>query len=218
MVVSRRVAPTRPAHGNQPRAERTRALAIDVTARIVVTEGVAAASGRHIADEAGVTWGVIQYHFGDRDGLLMAVVDRGFGELLDALQSLPSPTPDVTTRDRVEAVVTAAWRAMSTPTARAANEILIGTRATRGAAATGHLRQLAKTFATVGRTIDRDLDPTQSAAIGEHLLTTLRGMVTTQLIMPRPVDTAKERRVLIDILTNYIDQHFAGNQRMETPS
>lgn len=107
---------------------------------------------------------------------------------------------------------------MSTPTARAANEILIGTRATRGAAATGHLKQLAKTFATVGRTIDLDLDPMHSAAIGEHLLTTLRGMVTTQLIMPSPVDTARERRVLIDILTSYIDQHFAANQRTESTS
>ena len=81
----RRVAPTRPAHGNQARAERTRAMAIDVTVQIVLKEGFAAATGRHIADAAGVTWGVIQYHFGDRDGLLMAVIDRGFGELLHAL-------------------------------------------------------------------------------------------------------------------------------------
>jgi AcrR family transcriptional regulator len=210
--MSRRVAPTRPAHGNQARAERTRALAIDVTVQIVLSEGIAAASGRHIADEAGVTWGVIQYHFGDRDGLLMAVVDQGFGELLDALKSLPPSTPDTTTRDRVNTVVTAAWQAMSSPTSRAATEILIGTRATRGAAATGHLRQLAKTFTTLGTMIDHDLDPTQSAAIGVHLLTTLRGMIATQLVMPKPVDTAKDRRVLVEILSSYIDQHHA-----ETP-
>jgi len=204
VVVSRRVAPTRPAHGNQARAERTRALAIDVTARIVLEEGFAAATGRHIAEEAGVTWGVIQYHFGDRDGLLMAVVDRGFGELLHALESLPAATPETTTRDRVDTVVTAAWRAMSSPTARAANEILIGTRATRGAEAAGHLRQLADVFTTMGRVIDNDLDPTQSAAIGEHLLTALRGMIATQLMMPKPVDTTNDRRVLVDLLSGYI--------------
>ncbi|MCV6987011.1 TetR/AcrR family transcriptional regulator [Mycobacterium shinjukuense] len=205
--MSRRVAPTRPAHGNQARAERTRALAIDVTVEIVLNEGIAAASGRHIADKAGVTWGVIQYHFGDRDGLLMAVVDQGFDELLDALGSLPPATPDTPTRDRVEAVVTAAWRATSSPTSRAANEILIGTRATRGAAAAGHLSRLAKTFTTLGETIGHDLDPTQSAAIGGHLLTALRGMIATQLIMPRPVDTADDRRVLVEILSGYLDRH-----------
>ena len=122
----------------------------------------------------------------------MAVVDRGFGELLRALESLPPATPETTTRDRVETVVTAAWEAMSSPTARAAGEILIGTRATRGAEAAGHVRQLAETIQrTLGRMIDNDLDPTQSAAIGEHMLTTLRGMIATQLIMPKAVDTTQ---------------------------
>jgi AcrR family transcriptional regulator len=203
-VQSRRIAPTRPAHGNQARAERTRALAIDVTVQIVLEEGFAAATGRHIAEQAGVTWGVIQYHFGDRDGLLMAVVDRGFGELLHALESLPPATPETTTRERVDTVVTAAWNAMAGATARAAGEILIGTRAARGAEAAGHLRQLAKTFTTLGRMIDNDLDPTQSAAVGDHMLTTLRGMIATQLVMPKAVDTTNDRRVLVDVLSSYI--------------
>jgi AcrR family transcriptional regulator len=202
--MSRQVAPTRPAHGNQARAERTRALAIDVTIRIVLTEGFAAATGRHIADEAGVTWGVIQYHFGDRDGLLMAVVDRGFGELLYALESLPPATPETKTRERVDAVVAAAWQAMSTPTARPASEIRVGTRATCGAKAAGHLRRLAETFTTLGSMIDNDLDPTQGAAIGEHILTTLRGTIATQLMMPKALDTNDDRRLLVELLTSYI--------------
>jgi AcrR family transcriptional regulator len=208
-----RAAPTRPAHGNQIRAERTRAAVIDVTVQIVVDEGIAAASGRHIADTAGVTWGVIQYHFGDRDGLLMAVVDQGFAELMDALESLAPPTPDIATRDRVQAVVTAAWQAMSSPTARAATEILIGTRATRGAVATGHIKYLATTFTSLGATIDRGIGPSQGTAIGEHLLTALRGMIANQLLVHRMVDTTQDRRVLVDILTTYIDQHHGANQR-----
>ncbi|OBI92726.1 TetR/AcrR family transcriptional regulator [Mycobacterium asiaticum] len=211
-MTTRRAAPTRPAHGNQVRAERTRAMVIDVTVRIVLSEGIAAASGRHIADSAGVTWGVIQYHFGDRDGLLMAVVDQGFDELLDALRSTAVAKEDTPTRDRVEAVVTSAWRAMSSPTARAATEILIGTRATRGTAATGHIKRLAKTFNTLGSAIDRNLSPNQSAAIGEHLLTTLRGMIANQLVMHRPVDTTKDRRLLVEILSCYID---TNQQRAE---
>ncbi|OBK92542.1 hypothetical protein A5645_01795 [Mycobacterium asiaticum] len=214
-MTTRRVAPTRPAHGNQVRAERTRAMVIDVTVQIVLSEGIAAASGRHIADSAGVTWGVIQYHFGDRDGLLMAVVDQGFDELLDALRSVPAATEGTPTRDRVEAVVTSAWRAMSSPTARAATEILIGTRATRGTVATGHIKRLAKTFNTLGAAIDRNLSPNQRAAIGEHLLTALRGMITNQLVMHRPVDTTKDRRLLVDILSCYID---TNQQRAEPDS
>ena len=69
------VTPRRPANGKQVRADRTRAMVIDETVRCVLEEGFGAASAKHITERAGVTWGVIQYHFGDRDGLLMAVVD-----------------------------------------------------------------------------------------------------------------------------------------------
>lgn len=205
-MVSGRAAPTRPAHGHQVRAQRTRAHVVDVTVQIVLSEGIAAASGRHIADTAGVSWGVIQYHFGDRDGLLMAVVERGYAELQEALQSLPPATEHTTTRERVEAAVTAAWTAMSSPTARAATEILTGTRATRGTTTTKHIRRLGKTFNTLISSIDRDLGPTRTAAIGELLLTTLRGMVANQLVMHRPVDTTKERQLLVDVVSSYLDR------------
>ncbi len=68
------VTPRRPANGKQVRADRTRATVIDETVRCVLEEGFGAASAKHITERAGVTWGVIQYHFGDRDGLLTATV------------------------------------------------------------------------------------------------------------------------------------------------
>ena len=82
------VTPRRPANGKQVRADRTRAMVIDETVRCVLEEGFGAASAKHITERAGVTWGVIQYHFGDRDGLLMAVVDCGFSELLAKLREV----------------------------------------------------------------------------------------------------------------------------------
>ena len=49
---------------------------IEETIRCIREEGFAAASTRHIIDRAGVSWGVIQYYFGDRDGLLTAVIEH----------------------------------------------------------------------------------------------------------------------------------------------
>lgn len=154
-----------------------------------------------------MTWGVIQYHFGDRDGLLMAVVDQGFAELLAALRAVPPPAPQTNTIQRVEQVVTAAWEAMSSATSRAAIEILIGTRATRGAAAAGHLNRLARTFTELGKAVGADLDATQSAALGNLLLTNLRGLVVTQLIMARQVDTSSDRSMLAQVISTYIEQN-----------
>ncbi|KUI37975.1 hypothetical protein AU197_09600 [Mycobacterium sp. IS-1590] len=197
-------APTRPSHGSQPRAERTRASILEEAVAHILEAGLAGANVKAIAQRAGVTWGVVQYHFGDREGLLAAVVDKGFDELATALAVSPSGrSGDV--RDRVRDVVETAWSAMSSPTSRAAIEILIGTRATPGSAARKQLSRLASTFAELAQSITDDLDATQSKAIGDLLLTNIRGLVTTQLIMPRQIDTATERRMLIDVLSTYID-------------
>ena len=92
------ITPRRPANGKQVRADRTRAMVIDETVSCVLEEGFGAASAKHITERAGVTWGVIQYHFGDRDGLLMAVVDSGFSELLAKLREV-EPILELATRD-----------------------------------------------------------------------------------------------------------------------
>src|SRR3954464_15243825 len=52
----------------------------------IVDEGYYRASSNRIAERAGVTWGVIQYHFGTREALLMAAFEHGMRELLELLQ------------------------------------------------------------------------------------------------------------------------------------
>src|ERR1700755_1346841 len=101
------VSPRRPVNGKQLRADRTRATVIDETVRCVIEEGFAAASANHITERAGVTWGVIQYHFGDRDGLMMAVVDRGFAELLERLNGMEPELGATSGHARAELVVNA---------------------------------------------------------------------------------------------------------------
>jgi AcrR family transcriptional regulator len=198
------VAPRRPANGSQLRADRTRALVIDETIRCILEEGFAAASAKHITERAGVTWGVVQYHFGDRDGLLMAVVDKGFGELLESLHELPLSTEN--TRDRTESIVTAAWEAFSSPTSMAALEILIATRSMRDTVASQHLTELGEAFAKLGRHIGEGLDVRHAAALGNMIWATLRGLVVAQLVIPEPLDTRRERRALVDMIAQYVDR------------
>jgi TetR/AcrR family transcriptional regulator, regulator of cefoperazone and chloramphenicol sensitivity len=196
------VAPRRPANGSQLRADRTRALVIDETIRCILEEGFAAASAKHITERAGVTWGVVQYHFGDRDGLLMAVVDKGFGELLESLRELPLGSEN--TRDRTESIVTAAWEAFSSPTSMAALEILIATRAMRDPDASGRRGELGRAFVKLGRHIGEGLNARHAAAIGNTIWATLRGLVVAQLVIHEPLDTRSERRALVDMITAYV--------------
>lgn len=206
-MASPRPAPRRPPGGAQERADRTRALAIEETVRCIVEEGYAAASARHIAERAGVTWGVIQYHFGDREALMMAVVDEGFAHLLKALGTHPDLSSKLTVRKKAERIVTTAWEAFSTPTSRAAIEILIATRASREPAATDHLADLATVLSQLGKQIGHGLQPSHRTAIGDLLWATLRGMVLAQMVVPTPIDTTRERRELVNVIVAYIERH-----------
>jgi AcrR family transcriptional regulator len=206
-VVTPSIAPRRPPGGSQQRADRTREAVLDETVRCVIDEGYAAASAKHIAERAGVTWGVVQYHFGDRDGLLMAVVDRGFTELLDSLRNLPPSSVAQTLRKRVELVVHAAWDVFSSPTSRASLEILIGTRAMRDKRATRHLVELQRAITDLSRDIAEGLDSPHAAAVGDLIWATMRGLVISQLVMAGPLDTSRELSALVDVICAYLDRH-----------
>jgi AcrR family transcriptional regulator len=197
-------APRRPATGRQARAERTREIVIDETVQCILEEGFVPPSVRHITGRAGVTWGVVQYHFGDLDGLLMAVVDKGFGELTEALGELPDLDPRWTIDRRTTAVVDTVWEAFSSPVSMAALEILIATRGVRDAAANTHLSNLMDRLTTLGRHLGEDLSAPNAAQVGNLIWATLRGLVVAQMVWPTPVDTTRDRRTLVEVVTAYI--------------
>ena len=199
-------APRRPPTGTQPRAERTRAAVIDETVRCILDEGFAPPSVRHITDRAGVTWGVVQYHFGDLDGLLMAVVDQGFAELLAALDELPPPAVrQGSVRARTEFVIDTIWDAFSSPTSMAALEILIATRGLRDAGANTHLADLMATLTALGRHLGEGLSAPHAGRIGNLIWAALRGLVVAQMVWPEPVDSSRDLQALVDVISVYVE-------------
>jgi AcrR family transcriptional regulator len=200
------VSPRRPANGKQVRADRTRAMVIDETVRCVLEEGFGAASAKHITERAGVTWGVIQYHFGDRDGLLMAVVDRGFNELLASLRDVEPKLSSRSGRARTELLVNAVADAFLSPTSVAALEILIATRAGRPDGDQRHLLELFSTLTGLGRYLAEGLEPERADAVGNLIWTTLMGAMVATMAVPGPVDVSRELRALTDVITAYVDK------------
>jgi AcrR family transcriptional regulator len=202
-----RIAPRRPASGSQVRAERTRERVLDETVRCVIDEGFAAASAKHIAERAGVTWGVVQYHFGDRDGLLMAVVDRGLAELHGVLRTLPAPSERITGEQRVRRVVDAVWKVFSSDDSRASLEILIATRAMRDKRASRHLGQLQHAITELSRDLAEGLDSPHATAVADLIWATIRGLVVSQLVAGRAVDTTREQQALVEVICSYLREN-----------
>lgn len=204
---SSQVLPRRPAHGTQIRADRTHAAVIAETIRCIHEEGFAAASARHIAKRAGVTWGVIQYHFGDRDGLLTAVVDHAFDELVNRLEDILPESSAMPSRRRIKFVIDAVWTVFQSPTSLAAMEIVTTTRSVRESQATTHLDDLHNMFTTLGRHLGQGLSARHAKEVGNIIWTTLRGLIVVQLTVADTFDAARELTALGEVITAYIDKH-----------
>ena len=152
-----------------------------------------------MAERAGVTWGVIQYHFGDRNGLLMAVVDEGVAKLLASLSS--ADVSELPLRERIEVVVDTAWSCYSSPTSMAALEILRATRGGPGESSRRHLLEMNSAIGQLGRLIT---DDSSKAGVAEVIWATLRGVVLAQMITGTAIDWSRERRALIDMVTRVL--------------
>lgn len=181
-------------------------MVIDETVRCVIEEGFAAASAKHITERAGVTWGVIQYHFGDRDGLLMAVVDRGFVDLQASLREVEPKLGSHSGRARTELMVNAVADAFLSATSIAALEILIATRSSRGDVDQRHLLDLFATLTDLGRYLAEGVEPDRADVVGNLMWTTLMGTMVAKMSVPGPVDVTRELRALTDVITAYLEQ------------
>jgi AcrR family transcriptional regulator len=199
-------APTRSTSAPRKRGDDTRAKIIDETVRCIAEEGFPAATAKHVAERAGVTWGVIQYHFGDRNGLLMAVVDDGVSRLVESLST--ADVGDLPLPARLATVVDIAWDCYSSPTSMAAFEILRATRGGLGELSRRHLLEMNDAIAGLGRLIS---DDPADHGVAEVIWAALRGMVLVEMIMGEPIDWQRERRTLVEMATRYLRRNRSAD-------
>ena len=70
--------------------EQTRERILDAAVDVFAAQGFGAASTRAIAGQAGVTQGLVTYHFAAKDDLWRAAADRIFGRMAEAIPDAPS--------------------------------------------------------------------------------------------------------------------------------
>jgi AcrR family transcriptional regulator len=76
------------------RGQETRLRILDAARQVLLEHGAGGTSTRAVADEAGVPLSLVHYHFGGKQALLMAVLERENAELLErqhALYAQPGP-------------------------------------------------------------------------------------------------------------------------------
>jgi AcrR family transcriptional regulator len=99
------------------RGLETRRQILEVAVRCLVEGGPDALSANRIARDAGVTWGTIQHHFGDSDGVWAAVLDRLAEDLRTRIAA--APRRQTTVVGRVRSIVETLFAEWDTHTSRA---------------------------------------------------------------------------------------------------
>ncbi|MGW0943512.1 TetR/AcrR family transcriptional regulator [Streptomyces sp. NPDC002623] len=85
-------------------AVRNRARLLDAAARLVAERGAGHVTMQEVAEAAGVGKGTLFRRFGDRDGLLLALLGAAEAEFEEAYTEGPPPLgPGASARDRLEA-------------------------------------------------------------------------------------------------------------------
>ena len=129
---SSRVVPmrNRVSRKDSARGAQTRAHVLASAAKTIREEGFARATSNRIAEQAGVTWGTLQYHFGDTAGLFWAVLEDSFIELREGFGALNAEGNTVA--ERVASILDQAFSLFQTPKSRASIEVLANMRFERG--------------------------------------------------------------------------------------
>jgi AcrR family transcriptional regulator len=97
-----------------PRGQReTVAALVDATIGLLAERGPAAVSVRDIAARAGVNHGLVHRHFGSKQELVRAALDRLAGELFDAAGAAPLDVAGLSALFTATARHEAYWRALA---------------------------------------------------------------------------------------------------------
>jgi AcrR family transcriptional regulator len=87
--------------------EQIRHALLDAAIASILERGFYRASSNEIARRADVTWGAIQYHFGTREELLLAALERSFDRFVLSLAA--TELTGTTVRDRLAALARVIW-------------------------------------------------------------------------------------------------------------
>jgi AcrR family transcriptional regulator len=144
--------------------------------------------------------GAIQHQFGDKAGVLAAVVGRGFDALITQVVQLPADPGELPVR--VGRLVETIWRHYALPQSRAAIEIAIQMRSDRE-----FLSVSVPYLARIRGAIDRmwmgffwDVHAARSQHVRAQrlLFTTLNGLIVEDMLMPISTDVTGDLEILAD--------------------
>lgn len=200
----------------------TRARLVEAAIDSILELGFYRASSNAIAERAGVSWGVIQYYFGSREALMLAVLDEGLHRLGRTLHDAHITSETVS--GRLQEYADILFQYYGAPEYLAYMQILLNfthdpqtseqtrsTMAQKGELSTPELQRLThEVFAGTG---------IQEADLRLTVFHALRGVALSQSMIAASPDVAsaavrrqfpRERRLIVEALALLVAQWRAA--------
>ncbi len=118
-----RRGPVRVRRSHVERTTETREKILVAVVDSIAEVGFHRTTAVEITRRAGVTWGAVQHHFGDKDGILLAVLEDSFGRFAARLESVP--VDRLSLERRVALFVERAWQHFTSREYASTYEILL---------------------------------------------------------------------------------------------
>jgi AcrR family transcriptional regulator len=207
---------TRTDRTNVVAEQATRQIVIDAAVASILERGFYRASSNEIARRAGVTWGVIQHHFGTREALMVAVLQDGARHFSETIAN--GKIDGTTTAERLQQLIELLGEHYGSPAYVAYMQIMLNldhdpatsaeVRATMSATAARSTEQLRSL-------IRHTLGPASSTPdLTGTVFHTLKGLFVSQqlvagtaydAVVPESDRVARQGRLLAELLAQGID-------------
>jgi len=161
---------------------RTRRLVLRAAVECIAEKGVAGATAAEIARRCGLSWGVIQYHFGDRLGLFLALWESSAESAARAFAGLESTHPRLP--DRVRALVEGTWALVTSDPYRVLLEIelQLAREVAHGAQVRRSARHARNTFLETWRKALPECPPGRVDEAAQLAIAALRGLALERAV------------------------------------
>jgi AcrR family transcriptional regulator len=178
---------------------------LDATVAVVARSGLRGLTYRAVADEAGVTHGLIVHHFGSRDALVAAALQQVAEGSIDRSRLEPDT-------GALSDLAGGLGEMVSTSAEREAFVYEMVLEGLRNPALLEDVRAVYRTYVDAARrTLDGAGLAEESGALARLLMAALDGLVLQQLIFGRPDDTEAAVAQLRELLGALAEQRRAAS-------
>jgi AcrR family transcriptional regulator len=176
---------------------RTRRRVLRAALACIAEKGVAGATAAEIARRCGLSWGVIQYHFGDRVGLFLALLESSAESLARAFADLESTHPRLP--DRVRALIEGTWALVTSDPYRVMLEVelQLGRDTAHEAQVRKYARRARSTFLETWRKALPECPPGRVDDAAQLAIAAIRGLALERAVEGSRANKKRQREIVL---------------------